>query len=374
VFFPNIFGAYDTRELPLLTLQNVPGGEAAIAEDIRQWADFHNRVAQLYVDLFCETGTEVGGTFGGGAGGGELQPYAEYGETEATRTDETKWSWGLPIRRYRDRQMYTEEYLAMATLERINRDTISATNRDLTTRVKMVIRALVGNVNYTFNDGVFPGGERGPLFVKRLFNNDATPGNAFINGTPLALGTLQSYLPSGAGAIAVAQFTLARTKLRERGYTAKVIHVISDTDADTVRGMAGFIPSLTREGNQLNQYVNVQNGPAVTTTTAVVSRPQSIGVFNDGGNSDGEVVVVPFWPAGYTFSFDPTKAKTLRIREHENAAYRGFNLVQDQSRTSYGDGALRNKRWERIAGAGVVNRLNGVLIKATAGAYTVPAV
>jgi hypothetical protein len=148
-----------------------------------------------------------------------------------------------------------------------------------------------------------------------------------------------------------------------------VIHIISATDQDTVKGLAGFIPRPVD-----NPYVNVENGPAVTTTTAVVTKPESIGVFSDGGNADGEVVVVPFWPAGYTYSYDANAPRPVRTREHRLPQFRGFNLVQDETRASYGDGALRNRQWERIIGAGVRNRANGVVIKATAGAYTVPAI
>jgi hypothetical protein len=369
MFFPNIFGAYDTRDLPNLTVAQVPGGEAAIMADIRVWADYHNRVANLYMDLLAESGTEATGSQGNGAGGGELQPYQEYGETEATRTDESAYQWGLPIRRFRDRQMYSEEYVFTESLDRINKDTIAATNRDLTTRIKIVLRALLGNTNYTFVDGVFPGEQRGPIFVKRLFNNDASPGSMFVNGVALALGTLQSYLPSGSATLVVGQFQLARTKLRQRGLTGRIIHVASAADADTIRAMPGFFATPVA-----NPYVNVTGPTATPVTTAVVTRPQSIGVFSDGGNADGEVVIVPFWPSLYTYSFDATQPKPVRFREHSDARFRGFNLVQDQTRAAYGEDALRNKRWERIIGAGVVTRENGVIVQATTGAYTVPAV
>jgi hypothetical protein len=111
------------------------------------------------------------------------------------------------------------------------------------------------------------------------------------------------------------------------------------------------------------------------TTTAKVTRPQAIGTISNNGDGDGEVVVYPFWPAGYTFSEDVTADPPLIIREHKDARFKGFRLVQDQTRTAYGDGDLRNKRWEFIGGAAVRNRANGVAVQATvAGAYTAPTI
>jgi hypothetical protein len=369
MLFPNIFGGYDTRDLPSLKVSDVQGGETAVMNDIRKWADYINQIADLYIEVLAVSGTQASGTFGFGTGDGEMQPYTEYGNTEATFTQESTWGWGVPIRRWRDRQMYTEEYIATKSLDQINKDVIAATNRFLTTRTKTVIRALTGNVNYTFNDAQFPGSDKGPLIVKRLFNNDGESGQILVNNAIVQLGTLQSYVPSGSASLVVGQFTLNRTKLRERGYIGRVIHIISPTDADTVKAMAGFIQAPIE-----NPYVNVENGPQVTTTTAVVTRPQSIGVFNNGGVSDGEVVVFPFWPASYVLSFDATQPKPVRIREHELAQFRGFRVVQDETRAAYGENPLRNKRWEYIAGAAVENRLNGVVSLATTGAYAPPAI
>lgn len=366
--FPNIFGAYDTRDLPSLKVTDIPNGEEAVMADIRRWADYFNQVVGMYTDTFARVDTRFRGTFGNGGGGGEMQPYTEYGQTEATRTKEATWPVGFPIRRYRDRQMYTEEYLATKNLDQINRDVVYASIRNYTTRIKMIIRAIVGNANYTFDDGVFPGSDQGPINVYRLFNADAIDGSLFVNGAEVAVGTLQSYLPSGNAAVTIANFTLGRTGLRARGYTDRVFHLISPSDADTVRALTGFYPRV-----EANPLIKVDNANTPV-TTAVVSTPQSIGVFSNGGVSDGEVIVFPFFPAGYTFSFDASKPKPVVIREHEQAQFRGFRMVQDETRASYGENSLRNKRWEYIAGAGVDNRANGIVVKATTGAYTVPQV
>lgn len=368
MIFPNIFGSYDTRDLPNLQVGR-DVNEADVTRDIQRWADFYNRVVELYERTLARRTTEVSGNFGSGDAGGEMQPYVEYGETEATRTTESNWPWGAPIRRYRDRQMYTEEYVATKSLDQINRDVVAATNRNFTTRLKMILRAITGNANFIFNDGEFPGQDRGPINVFRLFNADARAGRLTVNGAIVNVGALQSYVPSGSATINAAHFNLARTKLRERGHTGHVIHIISPADADTVRGLDGAFfgrPEPT-------PYVRIENNNAPT-TTAVVTTPESIGVINNGGAGDGEVVVFPFFPAGYTFSFDRTKPLPAVIREHPDARFRGFRLVQDETRAPYGERALRNKRWEYIAGAAIENQANGTVVQATVGAYVAPTI
>jgi hypothetical protein len=373
MFFPNVFGAYESRELATLRVgSTLPNGTVVTVEsimaEIRRFADFFDAAVQVYENALARRITDAQGTFGTGTAGGEMQPYTELGETEATRTEHNEWAWGAPIRRWRDRQIYTEEYLATADLAQINTDTIAATNRYLTTRLKTMLRALLRNTNYDWVDREFPGEGKGAVIpVKALFNADGNTGRMYVNNAVLSTAAIQHYLPSGQAAMNIANFTIGRSTLRDIGYTGRVVHLISPTDEDAVKALPGFIPLPPAQGDVYARAV-----PAAPTTTAVVTRPQAIGTFSNGGVSDGEVVVFPFWPAGYTFSYDATKSVPLVIREHANAAFRGFRLVQDQSRTAYGDGDIRNKRWEYIAGAAVENRANGVVVKVTAGAYTVP--
>jgi hypothetical protein len=365
MFFPNIFGGYDSRDLP-----NIQPGtdipEADIMAAIQEWRDYYNSVVTLFEDMLATREQQPSGNFGSGGGGGELQPYVEYGETEATRAPEAQWGWAAPIRRYRDRQLYTEEYLASNNLDTINKDVIYATVRDFTTRIKMMLRAILGNANFTWNDPPFPGENAGPLTIYRLFNNDGSVATLNVNGTIVPMGTEQSYIPSGSGTLGLTNFALGRSKLLARGYIGRVFHIISPLDADAVKAMAGFIPLP-----QPVQYARTTPAPA--STTAIVTRPESIGSFADGVH-DGEVIAFPFWPQAYTFSFDNTKEPPVVIREHKNAKFRGFNLVQDQTRTAYGEMSIRNKRWEDIRGAAIKNRANGVVVQSTAGGYTVPTI
>lgn len=377
MLFPNIFGAYEARELATLRIgaTSISGATVSIEQvtaDIQRYADFFGKAVGVYENALAETTSDAGGTFGTGTASGELQPYTELGETEATRTEANEWAWGCGIRRWRDRQIYTEEYLKIATLADLARDTIASNNRYLTTRLKMMLRALMRNTNYLWIDREFPGeGKGAQINVFALFNADGNAGRMYVNNDLVTTGAIQHYLPSGAAGVTLANFTLGRSTLRDIGYTGHVIHVVSPTDADTVKGLPGFIPNPPPVADQ---YATVTPAAGSSITTPIVTRPQAIGVFSNGGVSDGEVLVFPFFPAGYTFSYDSTQGPPLVIRQRPEPEFQGYKLVQDQTRTAYGDGDIRNKRYEFIGAAAVKNRANGVAVKATTGGYTPPSI
>jgi hypothetical protein len=150
---------------------------AQIYADIKRYADFFDRGRTTYENGLAIRNNEPIRNLYMGTAGGEMQPYTEYGATEATRTDQSWWNWGTPIRRYRDRQLYTEEYLVTANLQQLAIDVVAATNRYLTTRLKMMLRALLRNTNYTWTDNEFPGDADGKQIpVLALFNADANNG------------------------------------------------------------------------------------------------------------------------------------------------------------------------------------------------------
>ena len=371
----NIFGAYDTRDLANLFVAPTAGPNRvtiqSVLEDMRQWATYLEDIARLYLELIVDETEDAEGRMEFGSGGGEMQPYREYGAVEDTRTEESGWEFGLPLKRYRDQQAYTEEYLTSNNLGQIQKDTIAAGNRYVTTRILLVIRALVGHLNYTFNEAGLPGmvaGTTPARAVKRLMNADGIPGSIRIGNSIVQIGTLQSYVPSGSATLTKAQFVLNRTKLKERGFTGYVRHVISPLDVETVRAMAGFTPRV-----EANPYIRVVND-TTPQEQAVVRMTEAIGVFGDGLGADGEVVVLPFWPQGYVYSYDATKQKPVRLRNHRMPQFQGFKLVQNDTGAAYGDGDLRNKVWEFIQGAGVANRMNGVVSQATTGVYVPPSV
>jgi hypothetical protein len=355
-FLPNIFGAYDTRDNLALTIQDFT--ESRAAADIQAFLTEFNRLVDGVTSTLSFTDTIAQADFGI-VGGGEMQPYTEYGNTEGTRGFD-KWSVQFPIFRYRDRQIYTEEFLQTETMDTLNTDVVNAAIRSATTRVKAVLRAVLFSGNYNFVDDQFPGQKLGTLTVRRLFNNDGASGTVYVNGQPVSIGTLQHYVTSGASSWSTAAFTTAKGKLRNVGRGRDTVFYVSDGDADDVRGLTGFVPID-------NSRINDPNG-----ITAIVDSPQAIGRMNVVGG-EGEVIVMPFMPDGYMFANDRSDSKPVMIRERSEAQFRGHRLIQNETGADYGTKSLRNKRWEDILGAGVHNRANGVAVQiSTSGTYTDP--
>lgn len=358
----NIFGAYDSRDFntglltPATTVEQYT--QYNVMADLRAFAAEYNAALQELLSAWTDRTTNAQAKFGRSFGG-RLQVYGEGGVVEATRTL-NNWTVGFPIRRYRDRQIYTEEFMARATLEELEKDVIAAASRDYETTVVEILKAVLLKTNYTFDDGAFPGRDLGSIAVKRLFNNDSDSGEIYIDGAKVAVGSLQHYITSGSGTINETAFSLAYAKLKAVRNTSDVVFAIAEGVEGTVRGFTSFV--------RLNEDKIVNPNKIYSTVMA----PRAIGRLDNAAFS-GEVVVMPYQPAGYIFAWDRSKPKPIWIREDPDERFRGFRLVQDETRAPYGEDSLQNKQWERIFGAGIYNRSNGVAVEITAdGSYDDP--
>jgi hypothetical protein len=357
-FLPNIFGGYDTRDNLAQTIAAFTEDRALA--DIQAFLTEFNGLVNTVTDTLAVNDT-IAQTDFGTIGGGEMQPYVEYGNTEATRGFD-KWSVQFPIYRFRDRQLYTEEFLQTENLDALNKDVVNSAIRSATTRVKAVLKAVLLSSNYTFEDAQFPGSKLGTFTIRRLFNNDSASGTVYVNGAAVSIGALQHYITSGASSWSTAAFTAAKAKLRLVGRGRDTVFYISDNDSDDVKGLTGFVP---RPDPTIN---------SPTAVTAIVESPRAIGRMNTAGG-EGEVIVMPFWPDGYMLASDRSDAKPVMIRERTEAQFRGHRLVQNETRADYGVKSLRNKIWEDIFGAGVHNRANGVAVMIdSGGSYTDPTI
>lgn len=354
----NIFGAYDSRDLESRPVSDFT--ESKVFEDIQRFAQQYQRGLQLLIQGVAAFGTDAKTEFGTSVGG-ELQVQGEYSQgVEATKT-EGKWEVGFPLLRFGDRQIYTKEYLARATLQKLQTDIIAAAVRDATTMRKIILRALLLKTNYTFNDKKeFPTVGLGSITIYRLFNNDSATGEIFVDGAAVSIGSLQHYITNANASINNAVFTLIRDKLNAAGLGADIVFWISRTNEAAVKALTDFVPPAQA----------LISDPAAK--SAIIRSPQAIGRMEDG---NGEVQVMPFMPAGYVFGYDRAAGPPVFIRETEEPEFRGFKLVGDDTRVQYDEHPIRNKHWERIAGAGVKNRANGVALFVDAGGtYTDPSI
>lgn len=360
-----IFGWRDSRDN--LETQSVLQytEDQAMADILRFATDYEQLVQNLETDLSVR-GDSVKSRYGLGVGG-EMQPYGEAGETEATRPPDF-WEVAYPIGAFRSRRLYTEQMLVEATLAQLEKDIIQAAVENYETRRKMILRALMLKTNYNFDDGStkeWPRSGFGTLGVKRLANNDGAVGEVWYNGAAVAIGTLQMYFGTNTATLTQPGFETAYAKLKSVGLAKDVVFKINPNDETAVRTMADF---------KTRQLTNIVNPLAIY---AIVQSPEAIGRV-EGTAISAEVQLEPMMPAGYFFAYSRAGGPEKRpvfIREHTVAQYRGWRLVQDETRASYGERSLRNKRWEYIAGAGVRNRVNGVAGQVVASTtYTDPTI
>jgi hypothetical protein len=350
-FLPNIFGAYDTRDNLDVPIEEYT--EERAAQDIAVFAARFNEVVEQTVNLISVATTKAVGSTGT-IGGGEMQPYVEKGDTEATRGGE-EWNYAVPIDRFRDRQIYTEEFIATNTMDVLNRDVVMSAIRNGTTRIKQVLRAVLHKTNYTFRDGEFPGSGLGNLAVKRLFNNDSATGSIYVGATEVSIGTLQHYITSGGASIAEDDFGAAKDKLKAVGLGTDVVYIMGSALGEDTAGLTNFVYPQER---------NIVDPDAVY---SIVRHPRAIGRLR-GAGIEGEVIVMPFFPDNVFLAIDRAAPVPVLRRQHVDPRFRGWRLVQNETLAPYGTAAIRNKRWEFIEGAAVGNRANGVSVEITADA------
>lgn len=359
----NIFGYHDSRDLAAQTLADYTEDRAM--RDIQQFAaEYNAKVQELERDL-ASRGTDVQSQYGTSVGG-EMQPYGEVGETEATRGGQP-WPVAYPIRAFRSRKMYTEQVLQGLTLDKLQQHILQEAVSNFETRRKMILRALLGSANYTFDDGTtnedWPRMGLGSLTIRRLANADSSVGEVMVNGSAVSVGTLAHYFGTNNATLAITHFETAYAKLKAVGHARDVVVRIAPGNENAVKALTDFY--------------RLEDARIVDPTKKYsrVTSPRAIGRLHTN-NMDAEVIVEDFMPTGYVFMNDRAGGeddKPVRIRERPEPVYKGWRLVQDETRASYGEASLRNKRWEYIAGAGVRNRVNGVAFQIVASAtYTDP--
>jgi hypothetical protein len=353
----NIFGQYAFADLPSIAVADLSQDD--LYSQLQAFAAEESRMLSQLVAAVADEGSNVKESFGYVAGG-QLQRIGEMAQPEATRRG-GKWDVAYPLYAWGDRKIYTPEYLERASLADLNADVVEATLKDVNTVLAVVFDAFSNKTNKAYDDDPWPGDKTGAHTVRRLANADAQVGYAYFNGQQVALATAQHYKTSGAATIAVGAFETIRDTLQAVGNGDDIVYFVSYNTGETLKGGtlgADFVPV---PDPKLSILPTVQ--------TPIVASPRAIGRV-----ANGEVQVWPHFPDGYIFGYDRSKPRPVRVRIPTRAGDRGFRLVADESRGGDRPGKpLVNKYWQRIFGAGVRNRLNGVMMQiTTSGAYTNP--
>jgi hypothetical protein len=350
----NIFGSYDARDqdAPVASV-----GEDRIARTLNAFAAQENARLRDLLSFIVDFGdTSVVTEDYGLASGGVLQPMNEFGPPEAT-LDRGEWSVGYPIFVYGDRSMYTPWYLENTSVANLGKDVVRKTIKDYRTNFVEVLKAVLYQENYTFNDKNFPGSGGSSFTVRRLANADGAAGAIYPAGLgEITLAALNHYKISGNAAVTQSAYELARDTLRAAGLDGSIQFLVSPTTASASTGFAGWRDTP-------DPLITGQTGEF-----AILNGPRAVGRI-----ADGQVNALPGFPDGYLFAWDASADPPVKARETASSGWRGWRLALDETRFSYNPGRpLVNRVWQRIVGYGVKNRVNGVSVKFTAGAYTNP--
>ena len=352
----NVFGEYKREDLPSIALADVT--EGSVLEQIRVFLAEENAFLDDMVQMLATRGQTIQEQYGNNFGG-RLQNLGEIASVEQVRVGRA-WSLGYPIYAYGSANAYRVAYLDEATLDDLNKDVVNHTLMDVETFITEIMRALLGNANYTFNDVPWPGGRTTAYTVYRLANADGTTGSVYVNGAEVMIAALQHYITSGSGTLATGAFSAIRTLLRAVGNDRDIVYLMGRATADATMALSGAV---------LPANANINDPTAIT---ARVTGPRSRGRTGTWGGY-GEVIEWPHWPENYIVGFDRAGDQPLFIREHALDKYRGFQLVQDDKLPEVLDHPLAHKLYRRIFGVGVRNRFNGVALQVTAsGTYTAP--
>jgi hypothetical protein len=172
---------------------------------------------------------------------------------------------------------------------------------------------------------------------------------------------------------------MAHDYLTDVGMDNDIVYFISKADEAAVRLLSDFVPFDPEEERVDPNIIDppIVSGTSVLPARAIVRSPRSIGRIRAADGNSGEVIVLPWMFSGYLLGMDRSADKPVVIRESDLEALRGFRLVSEDGMTPVigGDRVIANKFWQRIFGAGVRNRANGVIIQITNNAtYTSPSV
>lgn len=297
----------------------------------------------------------------------DFEEATEFGEPKGKRIG-TPFVAGYDFKWYDLAHRFTWLFLIEASQQQIralNSETLEADLRLVFTKV---FRGLFNNVNSsaTVNDQ--------NVNVYRLWNADGQVPPPF-KGTTFA-GSHTHYLASGAGTIDPGDLTAIEDALYEHGYRRSLgydlILLVNRQEGKTIRG---FIAGTASAQYTFIPAEGFGGGVFLPANSGIIDRP----ALNSQGlpgmiGTYGPFVVIEedYIPAGWVIGAasggEQNIGNLVGLREHENAAARGLRLMPGPGQ----DYPLTDAFYQHGLGVGVRHRGAGVVMKITAGGYTIP--
>jgi len=301
-------------------------------------------------------------------GGGDFEKASEFGVPKGLRTGDT-YSMGFPFDWYDLAARFTWQYLASATaaqIEAVHQEALAADNR---LQFLEVLRTLFRNTNRLANI-------KGHNYnVYTFWNADGMVPPSWKNNT--FDGTHTHFRTSGAAAVTSGDLDEILDDFKSHGFGPQdgstVFLLANAVEANVIRAFrtasgarSDFIPSL---GGGVGLLLP-QGGLVGTQVSDSFRGMNVIGSY-------GEMLIIEedYIPAGYIVGLTSGGKGDIRnpigIREHSNPALRGMLLVKGRGSNEY---PLIDSYYVHGLGSGVRQRGAALVMKITAGAYSIPTV
>ena len=308
--------------------------------------------------------------FGSGA---DFERASEFGVPIGQRTEATCFQLGFPFEWYDTGARYTWKFLAEATAEQVNSVHSAVLEADNRLLFGEVMRTLFRNTNRTAQI-------QGTAYnVYTFYNNDGTVPPQYKSNT--FTGSHSHFLASGAASLATdgSDIDDMQDALTEHGYSrengVELVLMVNKAEADVIRNFR----SIANGGTALYDFIPSAATPSFLLPTDLrlaPNQPQppaaSRGMKVIGSYGEFTIVEEGHIPAGYMVAFGTGGQESLTnpigIREHANQGLRGLRLVKGRS----ADYPLQDSYYQRGFGCGVRQRGAAVIMKVTAGSYTIP--
>lgn len=284
----------------------------------------------------------------------ELVELDEYGRAP-TRKTKPGQTVGFPLKRYGAATGWTRDWMLKASVQEIARKALEVQQAHRIRVLTEMKRAIYLSSNYTFVDELE---DSISLAVKRLVNADSALIADGPNGEVFDGATHTHY--TAEASLTNANLLASVNTVVEHGHGGMVKMAINRANEAAVKALTDFEPYVDfrlTPGTDANQALGVRLDP-----TRLDNR--AIGLFGAA-----EVWVKPWAIANYALTWDASDMLPLAMREEEQEALRGLQLVAEIDAHP-----MTAEYWETRFGFGVWNRTNGAVHQFNNGTYQDPTI
>jgi len=346
--------------------------------DLNQlWAEFqtvvamHNERRQTLIDLLTFPVTQVIEDVPS-LTGDDFEIASEFGVPVGTRTTLSYFQMAYDFQWYDIATRYTWKFLAEASaqqVEAIHQGVLEADNR-------LVFQKVMNTVFKNTNRTATITGQNYTVYA--LYNADGTVPPDYKSNT--FDGTHTHYLASGAASVDSGDLEAMLNHLRHHGFTegngTEFYLLVNQQEGDIIRT---FRANQTNNNGATALYDFV---PSTSQPALIVPNAQGLlggqasgtwrGLTRIGTYGPLSIIQEDYIPAAYMVLLgsggEGALTNPVGIREHTNPSLRGLRLLSGD-RSAY---PLVNSYYSRGFGTGIRQRGGAVVMKVTAGSYSIP--